>query len=136
MAESPGPRIPPEIDRFLAACIGSVEELELLLLLQEDPTRAWTADEAARALYSNPGSIAHRLARLHRSCLLVTEEGPGGHARYRFAPEDAPTTALVARLARIYRERRVAVITLLASRPLENIRAFTDAFRLGRKEED
>ena len=38
-------------------------------------------------------------------------------------------------LADTYRERRVAVVTAIASKPMENVRAFSDAFRLRRKEE-
>ena len=34
-----------------------------------------------------------------------------------------------------YRERRVAVITLIASKPIENVRAFSDAFRIRRNKE-
>ena len=40
------------------------------------------------------------------------------------------------RVAEIYRERRVAVITLIASKPIENVRAFSDAFRFRRKKGD
>jgi hypothetical protein len=36
----------------------------------------------------------------------------------------------------MYRERRVAVITLIASKPIENVRAFSDAFRIRRNKED
>jgi hypothetical protein len=41
----------------------------------------------------------------------------------------------VARLAGTYRERRVAVITLIVSKPLESVRAFSDAFRIRKKED-
>jgi hypothetical protein len=143
MASEPdGPRVPPEIARFLTAHIGSVEELELLLLLHRGRERAWTAEEAARALYANPQSIARRLAKLHRSGLVASADAPGASgasaasAAFRFAPADPELSTLVDRLDDVYRERRVAVITLLASQPLENIRAFADAFRLGRKGND
>jgi hypothetical protein len=39
-------------------------------------------------------------------------------------------------LADTYRERRVAVITVIASKPMENVRAFSDAFRLRKKDKE
>jgi hypothetical protein len=45
------------------------------------------------------------------------------------------TAAAVGDLAATYAERRVAVITLIASRPMDNVRAFSDAFRLRKKED-
>jgi hypothetical protein len=42
----------------------------------------------------------------------------------------------VTHLDQIYRERRVAVITLIASKPIENVRAFSDAFRIRRNKEN
>jgi hypothetical protein len=42
----------------------------------------------------------------------------------------------VSHLDHMYRERRVAVITLIASKPIENVRAFSEAFRIRRKKED
>jgi hypothetical protein len=134
MASEPGgPRVPPEIARFLAAHIGSVEELELLLLLCRERAHPWTAEAAARALYANPESIARRLAKLQHSGLVAGAGAASGPATFRYAPADTEICALVGRLDEVYRERRVAVITQLASQPLENIRAFADAFRLGRK---
>jgi hypothetical protein len=136
MASEPGgPRVPPEIARFLAAHIGSVEELELLLLLCRERAHPWTAEAAARALYANPESIARRLAKLQRSGLVAGPDASSAPApaAFHYTPRDAETAALVARLDEVYRERPVAVITLLASQPLENIRAFADAFRFGRK---
>jgi hypothetical protein len=135
-AEPSGPGVSPEIARFLTAHIDSVEELELLLLLRRGRERAWNAEEAARALYANPQSIARRLARLQRSELLALDEPAATPPVFRYAPTDRDVCALVGRLDEVYRERRVAVITFLASQPLENIRAFADAFRLGRKGTD
>jgi hypothetical protein len=134
MASEPGaPRVPPEIARFLSAHIASVEELELLLLLRRERERAWTAEAAAHALYANPQSIARRLTKLQHSELVAGTDAAPAPATFRYAPADAEICALVGRLDEVYRERRVAVITHLASQPLENIRAFADAFRLGRK---
>ena len=44
--------------------------------------------------------------------------------------------ATVLRVAEMYRVRRVAVVTLIASKPIENVRAFSDAFRIRRRKEE
>jgi hypothetical protein len=120
------PKIPPEVDEFLAAHIDTVEQLEVLLLLREAPNRAWTAEAVAQVLYSHSASVARRLESLTRHKLLAQE--PGDPPTYRYAPTPAGQDALVRCLAEVYRERRVAVIAAIASRPMDNVRAFSDAF--------
>ncbi len=124
--------LPEDVHRFLYHYIESVEQLEVLLLLRQAPERGWTADDVARALYSHPSSVANRLALLMGQGML-REIGPGS---YQYAPRSIETHQTVSRVAETYRERRVAVITLIASKPLENVRAFSDAFRIRRAKEE
>ena len=86
----------------------------------------------ARERCSHPTSIARRLASLLGRGLL-RETGPGC---YQYAPRSDDLHGTVLRLAATYRERRVAVVTLIASKPIENVRAFSDAFRIRRRKED
>ena len=123
--------IPDDIHRFLLANIESVEQLEVLLLLWRGADTDWTAEAVARALYSQPSSVARRLATLHHKGLLAQTDG-----RYRYAPKTDALGETVTRLADLYRERRVAVITVIASKPMENVRAFSDAFRLRKRHEE
>jgi hypothetical protein len=122
--------LPENVHRFLYQNIDSVEQLEVLLLLWRTPERGWTSDEVATAVYSHPTSVVRRLAMLQG---LLREREPGC---YQYAPRTADLHETVTRLDHMYRERRVAVITLIASKPIENVRAFSDAFRIRRKKED
>jgi hypothetical protein len=124
--------LPEDVHRFLHQNIESVEQLEVLLLLWRTPGRGWTSDEVATAVYSHPTSVVRRLAMLYGQGLLRERE-PGC---YQYAPRTAELHDTVTRLDQIYRERRVAVITLIASKPIENVRAFSDAFRIRRKKEE
>lgn len=128
-----GPKIPPEVDEFLAGHIDSVEQLEVLLLLRQSAEQRWTAETVAAALYGQPTSIARRLASLAEHSLLAVEPGPP--LTYRYAPTPASRDDMVRCVAEVYRERRVAVITAIASRPMDNVRAFSDAFRVRRPKE-
>ena len=53
--------------------------------------------------------------------------------RFRFAPRNPATAALVQQLATDYADRRVSVIELIYAKPPDPIQSFADAFRL-RKE--
>jgi DNA-binding IclR family transcriptional regulator len=124
--------LPEDVHRFLHQHIESVEQLEVLLLLWRAPERGWNSDEVATAVYSHPSSVVRRLAMLYGQGLLRERE-PGC---YQYAPRTAELHDTVTRLDHMYRERRVAVITLIASKPIENVRAFSDAFRIRRKKEE
>jgi hypothetical protein len=125
--------LPEDVRGFLLECIESVEQLEVLLLLHESPQTAWSPEAVARVLYSNPSSIAQRLASLQAHKIIVITDPP---STYQYQPRTPALDATVTRVAEMYRERRVAVITLIASKPMENVRAFSDAFRLRKKDKD
>jgi len=124
--------IPEDVRRFLLQCIDSVEQLEVLLHLYRTPEQSWSSDAIALALYSNPASIARRLAGLYSHGLLTLTSS----SAYRYQPKTAELDATVSQLAESYRQRRVAVISIIASKPMENVRAFSEAFRLRKKDKE
>jgi len=124
--------VPEEVRRFVLQCIDSVEQLEVLLLLHGSPAVVWSAEAVATTLYSNPDSITRRLNGLHARGLLAAIEV----SSYRYLPRTPELDATVSLVADTYRLRRVAVITVIASKPMENVRAFSDAFRLREKDDD
>lgn len=127
-----GRPIPEAVDQFLAQYVNSIEYLEILLLLADTPERHFTAEEVAQEIYAVPVSASRRLEKMVADRLAEATEASA--RSYRFAPVDQKLRTLVAQVAQTYHERRVAVITLIASRPMENVRAFSDAFRLGKKD--
>ena len=125
--------LPDDVVRFLNEHIESVEQLEVLLLLHRAAGSAWTADMVAAALHTQPASAGRRLAALHEHGLIdrAQPEPPA----YCFVLDGSGSNEMIDTVADTYRERRVAVVTAIASKPMENVRAFSDAFRLRRKEE-
>jgi hypothetical protein len=119
------------LQRFIVENIASVAQLEVLLLLKQHPDRAWNAEDVARALYTGPTLIAAELADWAARGLLVAQSEQPGH--YRYAPRSQELVETVNDLAEAYKERRVAVITSIYSKPVDKIRTFADAFRI-RKE--
>jgi hypothetical protein len=125
--------LPEDVHRFIFSSIESVEQLEVLLLMHGTPQTSWTPEAIARELYSTPSSIRGRLDALVRRELVATAGAP---ATFHYSPAAHSVRSTIDSLADCYRHRRVAVITLIASKPLENVRAFSDAFRLRKKDKD
>src|SRR5690349_12182060 len=125
--------LPEEVRRFIAQHIDSVEQLEILLLLHQQPGRAWSSEAVARELRIAPASAGERLeAMVHDGILLRQGVSP---KEYLYSPETMKLDDAVRGLAMGYAKRRVTVINLIYSKPVGRIRTFADAFRL-RKDED
>ncbi|MFY0563258.1 hypothetical protein ACN28E_05395 [Archangium lansingense] len=119
--------------RFITDHIDSVEQLEILLLLHQHPERSWTAESVARELRISALSADDRLKDMARSGILAKVQG--SEVEYRYAPSQQ-LGDVVAGLATAYAERRVTVINLIFSKPIDKIRTFADAFRLRRDDDD
>jgi hypothetical protein len=130
MAEA---NIPEEVRRFVGDEIHSVEQLEILLGLHRQPSEWWTPDRMADELRTSRASVATRLAEMTERGLI--EVDPDGELRYRYRPKKPDTERVVQLLERLYVERRVSLITLIFSKPLDSIRDFSDAFRFRKEEE-
>jgi predicted ArsR family transcriptional regulator len=100
--------LPEDVKQFICAAITSVDQLEVLLLLREDPAKEWSPADVSQALYTQPEAAAMRLADL-RARGLVAARADGGPL-YRYRPATAELQRAVDRLAEVYRRRRVSVI--------------------------
>lgn len=118
---------PVDVQRFIEQNIRSVEVLHVLLLLRDTPEREWTASELSIELRSSPSSISVRLLNLQRRGIVTARS-----ELYRYAATGDLDT-LVQRLLELYRERRTTVIDLIFSSPIDPLRSFSDAFKLGDK---
>jgi hypothetical protein len=122
---------PAEIKRFVEQHIESLAQLEALLLLHQDPKRAWRAAEMAKLLY-----IPQELGELLLADLATRRFATGAlppETQFSYLSTNTEMDKLIDELALLYRDRRVAVISLIYSKPLNKVQTFADAFRL-RKE--
>jgi hypothetical protein len=118
-----------ELQAFIARYIQSVEQLEILCLLAENPDRAWSESDVLKAIQSSPESVATQLQYFTREQFLsASVEG-----KLRFAPGNAGQAVLVDELVKTYRERRVAIVEMIYQKPLDTVRNFADAFRIRRE---
>lgn len=121
--------IPEPIVRFVQSYLSSIEEMELLALMQSRPGFAWSVEGLARELGSTKESITGRLTGF--IALRIVEmrlEGTG--QVFVYTPADPDLATLLRDVVQTYRERRIAMTTLIYERPTTPLRSFADAFRL------
>ena len=122
--------LPSDVESFISYCIDSVEQVDILLLLSAHRERDWTIDEISDQLRSSARSVGLRLGSLVAHGLAARS---GMSFRYAASPSD---DALVQRLARVYEERRSAVINGIFSEHRDPMRSFADAFRFTEPDPD
>ena len=127
------PEIPEDVRALLRACVGSYEELEVLLLLAREPGDCVTASAVADRVRAPVPVVAAALGTLVDAGLV--EAGPDG-ATFRYLPSTG-LGAAVTRLVEEARENPVAIIRVMSANAIERIRMsavnmFAEAFVLGR----
>jgi len=118
-------RLDQNIEKFIFACINSVEQLEILLLIR---TRTeLDADTITQELRTTTSSVEKRLADLMRKNLVAVRENEG-QRRYAYDPP-SQYQETIEQLATLYSTYRVSVINLIFSKPSDALTGFSDAFR-------
>jgi DNA-binding MarR family transcriptional regulator len=125
--------LPEEVKEFMEANIDSVDQLEILRVLGEDPHKEWRAPDLAREVQTQPDAIGPHLAALRSRGLLVTETR-GTDLFCRYGPVSPEREAILTRLLQVYRERPVTMIKLVYARAKDPLKTFADAFRLKKEE--
>ena len=110
--------LPPRVTELLRERVQTYEELEILLALQADRSRAWTADEAASVVRVPASAASAALAALCRR-QLITADRTGSAFRFAAAPYLANT---VAELAQIASQSRLPIIRVMNAHAVERLR--------------
>jgi len=124
--------IPQDIARFMQANIESLEQLELLRVLGEDPNKEWEPAPLGREVQADPQTAASHLAALSSRGLL-TVIMRGTEKFYRHGCGSPALDKTLSQLLQMYKERPVSMIRLVYAQATDRLRAFADAFRV-RKE--
>lgn len=123
--------IPDTIASFIMASIESVDQLEVLLLLWRHPEQYWTATATSTELRTS--DLGAQLTLEHLRSKKLVEVDAANPPGYRFPSTNFALCELVDALSRCYAERRVAIITLIYSKPgpdKDPVQIFAEAFRL------
>lgn len=119
--------IPAPVLRFIDACIDTVPQLETLLMMREQPGRAWSADEVAARVYIPVAEAAGVLEALRRRGLVAV--AAAGTACKISLPDEA-RRRLIDEVARAYRSNLIRVATLIHEKPPASLKEFARAFDL------
>jgi hypothetical protein len=121
-------QLPDDVRRFVIEHINSVEQLEVLLLLWAHADQDWTAEAVSQKLYTPPAAAEMRLDDLQQRGFVKAGSLP--EKSYRYRPTHGDSHGLITALAELYRDRRVTIISLIYSKPHQQVQAFADAFKL------
>ncbi len=121
--------LPEEVKRFMEANIDSVDQLEILRVLGEDPHKEWNAADLAREAQTPPETIGPHLAALQARNLLAIQVRESG-LFCRYGPGTPELEERMHRLLQVYRERPVTMIKLVYARARDPLKTFAEAFRL------
>lgn len=127
----PDADLSPDLQRFIARHIQSVEKLEILLLFYRDPARSWPPSEIYQQIQSSPTSVNQKLDELVSEGFVAREKD----GTFRFQPKSPALGTQVGSLNTAYRERRIKVIESIFSKTTEELRAFSNAFKLRKENE-
>ena len=126
--------IPAHVRAFITEYVDSVMQLEVLLLVAKQPQRGWAASDLARELRIDPAWVDAQLRGMSAQGLM--EPATGSPAHYRFQPRTPDLGRAVADLTGAYADRRVTVIGLIFSKPVDKLRSFADAFKIRKDPSD
>lgn len=134
-----GPLLTAAAQDVLRERIESFEELEILLLLRAERSRAWSAEEAAQWLEVTAGVATQLLEKLRARDLVEVRESEGARS-YFYGAGMPELDAAVAEIARGYEANRHEIMRLMSANAIERVRtsamrAFADAFLWGRKKD-
>jgi hypothetical protein len=119
------PRLPDDVREFILKNIGSIAQIEGLLLLKNNPEMALGAGDVARRLYICEAEAAAVLAHLKTHGFLSEKE-----SLYSYAPATTEIDRMTARMMDIYARSLLPVTQLIHSRSGHGVQAFADAFQI------
>jgi hypothetical protein len=117
-----------ELEKFIAAEINSLEQLEILLLLSGNPHKWWTAAGVYEVIKSSVQSVQDRLDEMVQRGILRKESD--NDVRYQFAPANEAIWNITSELRDAYKERSVKVVQAIYSKPPDAVQEFARAFRV------
>lgn len=116
------------VKQLLSRYISSVEQLEILLLVQSQPTRAWSSGDVYEVIRSSKASVEARLKAFTAAGFLAEEAT--SPPTYRYVPNESSLRAAVEETAAVYQTRRIRVIEAIFAPEADPVQSFADAFKL------
>jgi hypothetical protein len=127
---NPKNEISEKVRLFIAKYIHSLEQLEILLLLNAYRGGMWTVPHVQAHVQGKESSVSGCLEDLRSSGFLRATPMPG--LVYQYEPKSEDLKKGVDALAAAYKEHKIKVIELVVSKSSDELRNFSNAFKLRR----
>jgi hypothetical protein len=115
-----------EITEFVRSSFRSVWSLELMLLLQREPTRCWQPDELVSELRGSRTLVDQSVLALLAAAFIFTD----GEGRICYRPATPEIDRLARATADAYRRKPDAVRRVILTGSGHKLHMLADAFRL------
>jgi hypothetical protein len=115
-----------QAERFIRRHIRSMSALELLLHLRANADESWTPSRLAQTLRGNTAAMVGMLDDFAGHGLAVKQDGDA----FRYAGGDAGNDAALAEIEEMLKTQPFALMEMILNAPSENLKSFSDAFRL------
>jgi len=122
-----GETLPTSVQQFLSKYIRSLEQLEVLLLLRNNPNCSWTPVKVYEVVRTNRALVEARLESFVLLGFLGKDDGPP--PTFRYAPKES-LGAAVDETAGAYQKCRVRVIEAIFTPAVDSTQRFADAFKV------
>ena len=111
---------------FVSKTFRSAWEIELLLVLRQEPRQAWSVNALARELRGSIAGVIQGLDVLERIGFVSIDQSQA----YHFQARSAELDEVARELAALYNGKPRVVVRAIYSVPKNRIQTFADAFRL------
>lgn len=118
--------LPEDVRYFLQTSIDSIEQLQVLLLLQAQPDRIWTTSEITFELRSVDSSIQNRLDKLYKRNILARH----GDSEHKFLPTSTEMLNIIEKVVSENQLRPYQIIDAIYSSAEKSIQDFANAFKM------
>jgi predicted transcriptional regulator len=126
------PHISEGLKKFIKEKIQTVLRLEVLLLLHQQQSRAFTASEVANEVGFEKEAAKHQLTALEAIGVVVAQSRTD-KPKYRYHPVNATLGSMVEQLSVTYTKQPVPILSVILADQPDRIRLFAEAFRIIRR---
>ena len=127
------PVVPLEVQQFVLDRIGSIAQLEALLIMRNAPDTWWASSSLAERLYISEFACRAELEALKSQGLLLGRQEDIGW-QFRYSPSNGELREFVDRLVYYYSKHLVVISNLIHTKPRTRIHEFAEAFSLKKKD--
>jgi hypothetical protein len=127
------PIVPLEVQQFVLERIGSIAQLEALIMMRNAPDTWWHSSALAERLYISERACRTELDALREQGLLLGRQEDIGW-QFRYSPSTGDLRELVDRLVYYYSKHLVVISNLIHSKPRTRLHEFAEAFSLKKKD--